>query len=235
MAPRKSHHDTRSLSTARLANSRRKLLKSALLGGGAVAAFQTAPERWTRPVIEAVSLPAHAQTSLELGEGPWAGGSPQDGAMNAPFRNRNLAGRFVDFLFTPARAGNDGMPQCEATFQICIERTGSGNEIRVRSGFDGNQNDNRVLTPDNNLQFDFSIGDFMIYGAYDATNDQWTGNVSGPCELKDTRAPSGIFTGERVQVASADGRLHLAGVGSNGGQLDAPWTASPGPCFFDER
>ncbi|HSH42360.1 MAG TPA: hypothetical protein VK973_09585, partial [Arenicellales bacterium] len=45
------------------ANSRRKLLKSALLGGGAAAALYSAPERWTRPVIEAVSLPAHAQTS----------------------------------------------------------------------------------------------------------------------------------------------------------------------------
>jgi hypothetical protein len=138
-------------------------------------------------------------------------------------------------MFTPARAAFDTSPGCGATFHICIERTGSGNDIRVRSGLNGSQNDNRVLTPNNNLQFAFSVGNFTINGAYDAANDQWTGNVSGPCGLIDNaQAPSEIFTGERIQVASADGRLRLAGTVSNGGQLDAPWTASPGPCIFDD-
>jgi hypothetical protein len=43
--------------------SRRKVLKSIARGGGAVAAAKALPERWLKPVVESVLLPAHAQTS----------------------------------------------------------------------------------------------------------------------------------------------------------------------------
>lgn len=43
-------------------NKKRKLLK-VLSFGGAVAATQL-PAKWAKPIVEAVSLPAHAQTSL---------------------------------------------------------------------------------------------------------------------------------------------------------------------------
>jgi len=43
--------------------SRRKFLKSVAAGGGAVIAGRALPESWTRPVVEAVILPAHAALS----------------------------------------------------------------------------------------------------------------------------------------------------------------------------
>jgi hypothetical protein len=44
--------------------SRRKLLKSIAAGGGAVIAGKSLPENWTKPVVDSVMLPAHAQTSV---------------------------------------------------------------------------------------------------------------------------------------------------------------------------
>jgi len=43
--------------------SRRKLLKSIAAGSGAVIAGKSLPESWSRPVVDSVMLPAHAQTS----------------------------------------------------------------------------------------------------------------------------------------------------------------------------
>ena len=43
--------------------SRRKLLKSIAAGSGAVVAGKSLPENWTKPVVDSVLLPTHAQTS----------------------------------------------------------------------------------------------------------------------------------------------------------------------------
>jgi hypothetical protein len=42
---------------------RRKLLKSIAAGSSAIIAGKSLPENWSRPVVDAVMLPAHAQTS----------------------------------------------------------------------------------------------------------------------------------------------------------------------------
>lgn len=44
---------------------RRRLIKI-LLGGGAIGSAALLPERWVRPAIDAVILPAHAATSKPL-------------------------------------------------------------------------------------------------------------------------------------------------------------------------
>ncbi len=45
--------------------ARRKALKKLLVGSGAaVAASQTLPAKWTKPVVDSVILPAHAQTTV---------------------------------------------------------------------------------------------------------------------------------------------------------------------------
>jgi hypothetical protein len=51
------------MSESPLPKSRRKLLKSIALGGGAIAVAKTLPESWTKPVIDSVMLPAHAAAS----------------------------------------------------------------------------------------------------------------------------------------------------------------------------
>jgi len=43
---------------------RRKLLKSIAAGSGAVIAGKSMPEGWTKPVVDSVLLPVHAQTSI---------------------------------------------------------------------------------------------------------------------------------------------------------------------------
>lgn len=43
--------------------SRRKLIKSIAAGSGAIVAGKNLPESWTKPVVDSVMLPAHAQTS----------------------------------------------------------------------------------------------------------------------------------------------------------------------------
>ena len=42
---------------------RRKLLKSIAAGSGAVIAGKSLPESWSKPVVDSVILPVHAQTS----------------------------------------------------------------------------------------------------------------------------------------------------------------------------
>ena len=43
--------------------SRRKLLKSIAAGSGAIVAGKSLPENWSKPAVDSVLLPAHAQTS----------------------------------------------------------------------------------------------------------------------------------------------------------------------------
>lgn len=44
-------------------DQRRAVLKKILVSGGVVTAGSALPERWQKPVMDAVTLPAHAQTS----------------------------------------------------------------------------------------------------------------------------------------------------------------------------
>ena len=43
--------------------SRRKLLKSIAAGSGAIVVGKSLPESWSRPIVDSVVLPAHAETS----------------------------------------------------------------------------------------------------------------------------------------------------------------------------
>ena len=51
------------MSDKKSSESRRKLIKSIVTGSGAIIAGKSLPESWSRPVVDAVVLPAHAQTS----------------------------------------------------------------------------------------------------------------------------------------------------------------------------
>jgi hypothetical protein len=45
-------------------SGRRKLLKSLTVGGAAAVTAKSMPEEWTKPLVNGVSLPAHAQTTV---------------------------------------------------------------------------------------------------------------------------------------------------------------------------
>ncbi|GJL83572.1 MAG: hypothetical protein DHS20C01_32060 [marine bacterium B5-7] len=50
----------------KLSNGRRKLLKSLVAGGSVAATTATLfPEKWTKPVVDSVVLPSHAQTTTD--------------------------------------------------------------------------------------------------------------------------------------------------------------------------
>lgn len=103
--------------------NRRKALKLAA-GGGLVSGAALTSNTWTKPVVNAVLLPAHAQTSLEEGDMD----ASMDGSMDGPPTTFSGSTTFVtksptmdrnsilDLFVTPVNAG-EGVP----VNQIAIE------------------------------------------------------------------------------------------------------------------
>ena len=87
---------------------RRKLLKSIAAGSGAVIAGKSLPGSWSRPVVDAVTLPAHAQTS----------GGNFTGALN--LGSLGLGDTMLAGLISRAHAGNGAAPHDI----LCIEVMG---------------------------------------------------------------------------------------------------------------
>ncbi len=78
-------------------DKRRKLLKSIAAGGSAVVVGKNLPESWHKPVIDTVTLPAHAATTDDSGSA--AGGAPTPppccltaGSYCGPATNQELNG-----------------------------------------------------------------------------------------------------------------------------------------------
>ena len=61
----------------KIKSEKRKTLKAALVAGGTIAASGAAPQKWTRPVVNSVTLPAHASATQ-------GGGDPSGGTTVAP-------------------------------------------------------------------------------------------------------------------------------------------------------
>lgn len=215
-------------------NSRRRVLKTALLGGASVTAFKLAPESWTRPVVEAVSLPAHAQTSLTLPEGPWAGGEIAFGP--GPARNRGLGDRLLNAILPEARAGGseENGSECEAVFGICIDKI-DDSTIRVRIGFNNQELGDRNVGVSQNggaLTFtsdQFGGGELTVNGELSADGETWTGRVEGLCLLQSVmyRQPGSLGPLGRIRTALADAVVPTAraGLDQEGPQVDRFWEA----------
>ncbi|MDH3378156.1 MAG: hypothetical protein OEQ39_14520 [Gammaproteobacteria bacterium] len=110
--------------------SRRKLLKSALAGSGAVIAGKSLPENWTKPVVESVLLPAHAQTSF-------VGGSyhlrPNGNTTGLNSDSDNLFARLVDSTIPTANAQISVFP-----VDYCVDVTANGEWNAVINSINGN-------------------------------------------------------------------------------------------------
>ena len=102
--------------------SRRKLLKSIASGSGVIAAGKSLPESWSRPFVNSVILPAHAQTS------------------GAAFTALGIAeaideNEILDLLVPSAQAGGAVAPSNK---NICFNT--SGNNASVQVTVDGDPN-----------------------------------------------------------------------------------------------
>ena len=87
-------------------SSRRKMLKSVAVGGGAIATAQALPSKWTSPVVNMVMTPAHAQTSVVVAPtivpGVYSTASPLAIAPASSTSGPQFA--LLDMLISPANA-----------------------------------------------------------------------------------------------------------------------------------
>lgn len=88
---------------------RRKLLKSIAAGSGAVLAGRSLPESWSRPVVDSVMLPGHAQTSGRI----YSGESIQ--VVSVDNQDGILLAGFLDPLVATA-----GAAEMSYTYTYCI-------------------------------------------------------------------------------------------------------------------
>jgi hypothetical protein len=183
--PARSSHDSRGTKRDK---GRRKALKALAAGGGAAVL-----SKWSKPVIESVVLPAHAQAT-----GPFTGNFA--GALVARVLSRN----WLDTLVPQAVAGN---PTCGADggAPICIQVVNDAVSVQVLTG-DGLRSGGGTLIGDT---FNVSMGGLnAVSGTLNGARTQFTGEVTLECVPSLGADASGAFTGERIQVAS----LMLAGV-----------------------
>jgi len=82
--------------------NRRKLLKSIAAGSGAVIVGKNLPDSWSRPVVDAVMLPAHAQTSARY----FSDTRQPPQTMIFPDQQRSLLAKGMDSLVPKANAGS---------------------------------------------------------------------------------------------------------------------------------
>ena len=112
----------------KLTKSRRKLLKSIALGGGAIAVGKTLPQSWTRPVVESVMLPAHAQASvpsvLSFSGQVFDSNSLTD---NTDANDKSLLAKVMDSVVPEAKADHN----LAHTADLCIEVNGSSCSIQM--------------------------------------------------------------------------------------------------------
>lgn len=106
--------------------NRRKLLKSIAAGTGAVVAGKSLPENWTKPVVDSVILPTHAQTSMRLFAG--------DGIVQASISDGSLGlASLASGLINAAHAGVEP-GQARGTF--CATEMGDSIEIKFQNNQD---------------------------------------------------------------------------------------------------
>ena len=168
--------------------SRRKLLKSIAAGSGAIVTGKSLPESWSRPVVDSVMLPAHAQTSPAT---PVIPGTPSLGYSTNQFTLVSLEPGVQEFFITTAHAGfvlNNGilvvvfqadLTSYDAWFQ---ENTQGNNQAYIGSGtgttettLDAQCSNNDILLTLNSGPNAGGIG-FSFYRS-DVPGDVFTGTV----------------------------------------------------------
>ena len=103
--------------------SRRKLLKSIAAGSGAIVAAKSLPESWSKPVVDSVMLPVHAQTSPS--QSIFFGASQSDNGANHSIQPDSLFADVIDTVVPNASAQQEQRSTLQA--HVCITDVGNGN------------------------------------------------------------------------------------------------------------
>ena len=131
--------------------ARRKLLKGIVAGGGALTAGKALPENWAKPVVESVTLPAHAQTTTDAGSesiqdlSPFQSGTQplvfndldnseeRFAALDAPLETADWDklsdSEILDFFARPANAGTSS--NTASTFEVFAEVDGNTGSLCI--------------------------------------------------------------------------------------------------------
>jgi len=113
-------------------NLRRKLLKSALIGGGILGASHATLDNWLTPVVNSVVLPAHALTSPsndryyfheehDIHPAPGAIGALL-GMADSRQGNLSIASQLAEILFPSAHAAVAPQPTVSTRLELYLEK-----------------------------------------------------------------------------------------------------------------
>jgi hypothetical protein len=108
--------------------SRRKILKSIAAGSGAIVAGKSLPESWSRPVVDSVLLPAHAQTS-DTANGPFAGTAT---TQVPALKSDSIFAQATDSLVPQAHAADGFEPY------VCVQPNSTNDAATVTVLVDNN-------------------------------------------------------------------------------------------------
>jgi hypothetical protein len=115
---KKNRSATFPVSSTKVSSSRRRLLKALTAGGaGAAITAKLLPASWTRPVVDSVLLPAHAQAT------GFSGSFSTSGVVLA-----DAGSTIMDLVVPRAHAGG---PMMTTTVDICVNVTNNVAEIFV--------------------------------------------------------------------------------------------------------
>ena len=101
--------------------ARRRILKTLLAGGGVIAGAKALPEKWAKPVVESVVLPAHAQGSPVTAPQVFTTSTPP-----GPGPAKSVASDLLDMIIPPAEAnGCTTIPlRFDLTFEVPVGSDG---------------------------------------------------------------------------------------------------------------
>jgi hypothetical protein len=177
-------------------NARRKLLKGIAAGSGAVIAGKTLPENWSRPVVDSVMLPAHAQTSPPSPVSYYGmSGYESDAAIDT---DSHFA-RAFEGLVNEAHAGN-GMMEPMLSAHSCIRKNNDGT-FRV----DALLNDGYELATFSAESVEVAGSAEIMSGDHCRMYDDLT-LLDGLGLIQDAQAGSPIGGGVLVEIDSVNGQ-----------------------------